>query len=225
MIQQPDGTVVQLADPTIGAMMGPSFDRTGERIAFTATAAGAGIYTTRSAGNWAMFHLTDGELDAIPMWAGDRVAFTRYDANRTPHVWIVPADGSQPAKLALDNRVTISANLATGEILLMSLEGQLWWWKPETGKQRPGPVWKGKGLVEGATVSPNGKWILFLIDGGQDLWRQRLDPPGPLEHVLDLGNMELRGGEAIKDDGNVLISPRRWGGELYVVPVEPGTTI
>jgi hypothetical protein len=220
----PDGTIRQVTSPDLGNITDPAFDPAGTAIAFQVTGHEPGIYVVDVAvGYRETRRLTDQAGDTLPAWVGPgRLVFLRTERG-VARAFAVGLDHRQASELHARSRPMLTANPATGEVLLHNTDAvRLVWWSAATGRERPGPAGAPE-LMQGASVSPSGRWLLVQSGAtGNVMWRAAL-PEGALEKVHEEGGGRTFGRATIDDDGHVIASPAEWKGELSVLDVIAGT--
>ena len=217
-----EGRELQLTDVTFGSVSSPVFSPDGRQILFGGSGQNPGLHTLRMSNPGAPHRLTDDPRDAGPTWTpAGVIGFTRA-VGATSHAFVIGRDGlvrqlSKSTRWVYGNRGE-ELLVDTGEADVDSLR----WIDIATGAERPGPV-RPEGLVKVAAVSPDGNWLGLLIGfNGQDVWRVRVDPPGPPEHVFSFGPGMTGSSITITNDGHALVTQAVWAGGLLAIPARPG---
>ncbi len=221
------GVERQLTDPSLGQVVYPRFDRSGANLVFQVRGgASPGIYVVGVPPEASEPHQVSPDLpDQLITWSADgRIVYSQMDDAKQPRLVALDADGGTRETLTSRPRRVLDLHRGTGE-LLVSARSKLYWYDPVTGRERPGPA----GPPESPTfvsLSPAGRWLVYQTGAhGQIVWRLRLDPPGELEQVFELGSGETAPRAQITDDGHVVVAVSTWGGDLYRVPARPGSRL
>jgi len=179
----PDRTLVEV-QMTEGTNMSASVSPDGRTVLLGLQ---GGIWSVPASGGEARL-LTPAEMDAYePVWSPDGrlVSFYAY-AEDAFTIWVMNADGTGLVELTSSSSdarypdfspdgksVLYSSDeefgysiwqhdLATGQRTRLTTDA-------DTGYQGPqGPYFSGDGNAVYPTLSPNGNWLAFVIDGGQD---------------------------------------------------------
>jgi hypothetical protein len=222
LLRELDGTLRELTTTAIGGVpREPVLDRAGRRVAFRVAGPQPGIYLVDTT-PYAPERLTD-QPDITPVFLDDgRVAFTRFDAEQRPWVWVVDPAGGEPARAFDKPRYVTDVNPVTGEVLLMSVDyRRLSWWDPKSGKERPLPLEAGweADAMSSATVSMDGTHV--LIGYGTEMWRVPVVGSGKKgagkQVYKATAPYDGQNRAAQLADGRVLVMPTYWEGELYRV--------
>jgi predicted Ser/Thr protein kinase len=222
MVRAKGGPTMEVVPATFGVLQAPAFSAQGDRVAFVSSGAHVGVFAVDLARDLRVYQLTDGATDSNPMWTRDeKVVFSRLGDGHLAHVFVVDAAGGAAQQGLPANMMPLTANLATGEILLATSDGGAIWWNPTTGarsEEIPAPP-----DTDNVVVSPNGKWLLFQRGVfGVLMSRAPIDHPAQLERVAEFGHDAGAGTAAIDDDGRVISTVSLWRGELVVVPAKRG---
>lgn len=225
LVEQSPGGDRRVLVSGLGRMQFPTYDDTGQRIAFEVDGAQGGIWIVDVRG-YPPERLTTRDGDSSPVWTGDgRVAFTRWDELKRPHLHVVdPARGTAGDADAPAHplpRMTLARVPSTGEVLLTGHDHeQLLAWDPRTGRERTVPMDPALGV--GASVpSFDGRWLAVLGQGG--VWRvpfgrragararERVWTPPPCA-TLDRPAWDGR--------GVMHVAYRPWAGDVHVVALD-----
>jgi Tol biopolymer transport system component len=129
-----------------------------------------------------------------------------------PHTISLSADG---------HRLIYSLHTETANIKRVRLEPN-----GSVSLTQATPVTSGSQVIEGFTVSPDGKWVLFDSNrnGNQDIWRAPMDGTGPPEPIATSPADEFQ--PDYSGDGKwIAYHVTRSGAvrDLYVMPADGGT--
>jgi Tol biopolymer transport system component len=129
-----------------------------------------------------------------------------------PHTISLSADG---------HRLIYSLHTETANIKRVRLEPN-----GSVSLTQATPVTSGSPVIEGFTVSPDGKWVLFDSNrnGNQDIWRAPMDGTGPPEPIATSPADEFQ--PDYSGDGKwIAYHVTRSGAvrDLYVMPADGGT--
>ncbi|HEY9013507.1 MAG TPA: hypothetical protein VIM84_00410, partial [Gemmatimonadales bacterium] len=136
---------------------------------------------------------------------------TRLTTGLSPHTISLSADG---------HRLAYSLLTETANVVAVTLNP-----RRSVSFREARPITTGTQLVEGFSVSPDGRWLVFDSDrnGNQDIWRMPLDRSAPPEPVSTGPEDEFQ--PAYTADGRFVgFHATRSGSvrDLYVIPVEGG---
>jgi len=224
VVRAPDGTTRQVTPPDLGNITDPAFDPAGSAIAFQVTGHEPGIYVADVASGVAVTRrLTDQAGDTLPAWVSPgHLVFQRTERG-VARAFAVDLDHPQPSELPARSRPMLTANPATGEVLLLNSDAvRLVWWNAATGRERLGPT-GAPVLMQSASVSPSGRWLLVQSGVAGNVMLRAALPKGALEKVYEDGGGRTFGHAAIDDDGHIIASPAEWKGELSVLDITAGT--
>jgi dipeptidyl aminopeptidase/acylaminoacyl peptidase len=227
MYRDASGVERQLTDPSLGRVEFPTFDRRGANLAFQVRGgASPGIYVVAVPPDVGVAHQVSPDLPVQPIaWSADgRVVFTDLDETKQPRVIALDPDGGTRQTLSARSRHVLDLHRGTGELLVIARR-KLYWYDPASGRERPGPA-APPDPPTFAALSPAGSWLVFQTGGHAHIfWRLRLDQPGELEKVFELGTGETARRAQITDDGHVVVAISTWGGDLHRVPARPGSRL
>jgi Tol biopolymer transport system component/DNA-binding winged helix-turn-helix (wHTH) protein len=137
--------------------------------------------------------------DSSPIWLSDsrRIMFTSNRSGRR-EIWQKPASGARDEELVLTSDAQMFVDDATrdGQYLifgnLVAGRNREEWAFPLLGDHKPFAVLRGPGFVQGAWVSPDGKWIAYASDesGRQEIYVQSFPPTGGRWQISTDGGTE-----------------------------------
>jgi len=229
MLRLPDGRVRQLTHTLHGRPVSPSFSPDGKRLAFTMGGDGRGVYVLQLDRGQilAPTQLTDGAGDTDVVWTRDgRLLFQRADARDQPHIYVLDQEGAEPRQLSTRARMALGA--FEDGWLLVTPPGMESFFEmdPATGQERPSRLAVGElGRPDGWDFSPGGRWALLQVgDNGQVIYKADTHSPKPRwEKVFEAEPGDTINEVAVDDAGRVVVSPRRWVGELWVLEAPAGS--
>lgn len=221
-VRTADGREIQLTDVDFGSIQAPVFSHDGKQILFGGSGAHPGLFTLRLSNPGAPYVVTSDPRDTGPVWTpGGVIGFTRAIGG-TSFAFAIGKDG---AARQLSTRTRFVYGNRGEELLVDSGDPEtdsLRWLDIATGAERAGPA-RPEGFIKAAVTSPDGGWIGLLMGfNGQDVWRIRVEPPGPPEQVHVFTGGLTASSIAMTNDGKVLVTKVDWDGGLHVVPAKPG---
>jgi hypothetical protein len=220
LVRRADGTTVEVVPPG-GEIAFPSFTPDGGAIVMKLGGAHGGVFRVDVGADQPVTRLTDDIGDMQPLALGaNHVMFTRFDEHEVGYV--LEVNGYEaPHGVTSSTRITMAYDAGAG-LALLAAPDALRWWDPRKKKEKPGPTPPGTDLFA-IRISPKGTWMLWQLgELGQELYRQRLHPPGPIEHLIDLPADEKTELAGIDDDGRAIVARSTWRGELHVMRARPG---
>ncbi len=233
---------------TGGQPNSPAWSPSGEWIAYVAgnieyvpyaNLAPSSIWVIRSSGGPPVRITGDQSLHASPVWLPGgrdllfvsneeggrdiyRVRLARSGAPEGPPVRLTT--GLNPHTIALSSnghRLLYSLHVETSNVFALTIQPGR-----SVSLEEARPVTSGTQIIEGFSVSPDGRWLAFDSNrlGNQDIWRMPLDGSAPPEQLTSTPVDEFQ--PAYSADGMFLAFHQTRSGSvrgLFVMPASGGT--
>jgi len=225
MVRDPQGVTSELLRVR-GRITDVAFAEDGDHLAYAvADLTTPGIYVTALTNPIASNRVTEDPGDTAPSILAETIYFTRTGTDGVPHAMRVAMFGGTPEPVLTRPRRVLDVDVRTQRVLLSAPGNDyLYWWDPATGRETAGPSLRAGEPFIDVAISPDGRWVLFVIGGtGQVIRRLRLDGKSQIEDVTTLSGDTNSVSGTIDNRGHPLLAISRWAGELWRIDAPEGT--
>jgi hypothetical protein len=224
VLRQADGTTMQLTFPAGGRATEPTISPDGKRVAFALAGDAPGIYSVDATGRLPASRVTTGVGDSLPIWTSDRDLLFVRDDGGVPNVYRTTADGTEAVRF-LSSRLVVDVHHPSGKLLLISDDyGRLFVWDPVTKKERLVPLPKAltNSLINTAMFGPDETVVVQLAGFVSSVWSIPIREPEKARQLYASAPGQSADKIVVDSTGRLLVAPRTWTGELFVIPALPG---